>query len=108
MRKVTEQIVYSFYHENKERKIGNSSVHLVHDETGQLNSLQLRLHGNVIAERKAGTLDLRITNAGWQSNTTKERLNGLPGVSINQKAGQWYLNGEKWDGDWTDVWTINK
>lgn len=39
-----------------------------------------------------------ITNAGWQSNVTKERLNGLHNVSICQKKGVWYLNGQQWDG----------
>ena len=56
------------------------------------------LHGNKIAwydERGS----LWITNCGWQTNTTKERLNGLPNVSIVQKNYQWYLNGQKWDGE---------
>jgi len=44
-----------------------------------------------------------ITNAGWQSNTTKERLNGLSGVSIYQKNFQWFLNGKPWNGDWITV-----
>ena len=44
---------------------------------------------------------LYIRDGGWQSNTTKERLNGLPNVYINQKDFQWYLNGEAWSGEWT-------
>lgn len=59
------------------------------------------LHGNKIAEWRDGAL--WITSAGWETNTTKERLNGLRGVSINQKAFQWYLNGVKWDGEWVKV-----
>jgi hypothetical protein len=46
---------------------------------------------------------MKITNAGWRSNTTKERLNGLPNVSIQQKKGDWYLNGEVWNGQSTEV-----
>lgn len=61
----------------------------------------LFLHGNKIAEWRGG--ELWITNAGWSSNTTKERLNGLPGVRIFQKAGQWFLNEAKWDGSWVKV-----
>ena len=30
---------------------------------------------------------------------TKERLNGLHGVSITQKNFIWYLNGKKWNGN---------
>jgi hypothetical protein len=44
---------------------------------------------------------LYISDGGWQSNTTKERLNGLPNVSVHQKNFQWYLNGEAWTGNWT-------
>lgn len=56
----------------------------------------MRLHGNLIAIVENNVL--YISNAGWFSNTTKERLNALPGVNINQKRGVWYLNGKEWDG----------
>lgn len=44
----------------------------------------LYLHGNLIATKSDG--ETEITNAGWFSNTTKERLNGLPNVSISQRG----------------------
>jgi hypothetical protein len=44
------------------------------------------------------TGDLWINDAGWQTVTTKERLNGFPSVNIVQKNFQWFLNGEAWDG----------
>ena len=59
---------------------------------------KLYLHGNLIA-RNTGK-EILITNAGWHSQVTKERLNGLMGVSITQKKGDWYLNGTLWDGNW--------
>lgn len=59
------------------------------------------LHDNKIAEYRAD--GLWITNAGWMSNTTKERLNGLPFVQINQCDFRWYLNGVRWDGEWINV-----
>jgi hypothetical protein len=57
----------------------------------------LKLHGNKIA---ALLEDGRmwISNAGWKSNTTKERLNGLPGVNIYQRNWVWFLNDQPWDG----------
>jgi hypothetical protein len=58
----------------------------------------LKLHNNKIAAR----LDdgrMWISNAGWRSNTTKERLNGLPGVNIYQRNWEWYLNNQPWDGN---------
>lgn len=63
----------------------------------------LFLHGNAIARH--GENGIEISNAGWKSNTTKERLNGLPGVNVHQKNFVWYLNGKEWDGDWV---TVNK
>ena len=64
----------------------------------------LKLHGNKIAYRyNDPQRTLSITNAGWQSNTTKERLNAIDGVSINQKNWIWYLNGKEWDGNLIDI-----
>ena len=57
---------------------------------------EMYLHGNKIA-----WLDLNgqlwISHCGYRTNTTKERLNGLPGVEIRQRNYQWYLNGEEWN-----------
>lgn len=65
---------------------------------------KMYLFGNLIAtlEHSVGGV-LKVTNAGWRSNTTKERLNGLPRVSIQQKKGLWYLNGQLWNGKLTQV-----
>jgi hypothetical protein len=57
----------------------------------------LKLFGNKIAAR-LGNGNLWISNAGWFSNTTKERLNALPNVRIHQKDWEWFLNGSRWDG----------
>lgn len=62
------------------------------------NFIYLQLHSNTIATRAVGSNSIQVTNAGWFTATTKERLNGLPGVSVNQRKGVWYLNGEEWDG----------
>ena len=99
MRKVTQQIVKAFLN-GESKKIGNSEVYGVTLENGT-RVITLQLHGNDIASRVNG--ELKITNAGWFSNTTKERLNGLPDVSISQKKGVWYLNGIEWNGNWIVV-----
>ena len=57
----------------------------------------LKLHGNKIAALESDG-KMWISNAGWFSKTTKERLNGLPGVAIYQKNYNWILNGIQWDG----------
>jgi hypothetical protein len=90
MRKITREIVYAFEY-GRTLKIGNSRT----------DGNALYLFNNKIAEHKFD--GLWISNAGWQSTTTKERLNGLRGVRINQVRGQWYLNGYAWDGEWVNV-----
>ena len=64
----------------------------------------LYLFDNKIAEWRGD--ELWITNCGWQTMTTMERLNGIgvtAGFRIFQKKKKWYLNGEEWDGEWTKV-----
>ena len=95
MRKITSEAVDKFLSKTPFKK---SNMEVVKDT----NVYKLKLHGNTIA-----ILDelgmLSISNAGWRSNTTKERLNGLPNVRINQKNWSWFLNGNEWGGEWTRV-----
>ena len=94
MRKITREIVDAFQN-SRSLTIDNSRT----------NGESLWLFGNKIAEiRRDG---LWITNAGWNSATTKERLNGLSGVRIFWTGGSLYLNGYEWDGRWTHVDTWN-
>lgn len=90
MRKVTEIVCASFEARVK-KSVGNTRT----------DGETLYLHDNAIAQwREDG---LYITNAGWPTVTTKERLNGLKGVSISQAKSRWYLNGEQWNGAWVKV-----
>jgi len=97
MRKITKSAIAAFL--NAEFfKLDNTIVEV------QQNVTILKLYNNIIAYRyNDPERTLYITNAGWQSNTTKERLNALPNVSISQKKGVWYLNGKEWDGNLIDV-----
>lgn len=93
-RQVSEQIVRAFGN-RQAKSVGNTRT------DGQA----IYLHGNKIAEWRSD--GLWISNAGWFSSTTKERLNALPGVRVHQKQGVWYLNSKDWDGGWVNVddWT---
>ena len=94
------------------RKITNESIDkFLSRETFKKSNMEvdqcygqyrLKLHGNTIAVLDEFNM-LSISNAGWESNTTKERLNGLPHVRIHQRKFQWYLNGNEWNGEWTRV-----
>lgn len=90
MRQVTYRVVGAF-NAHRAARLSNT------ESTGKA----LYLHGNKIAEHRED--GLWVTNAGWSSNTTKERLNGIEGVSVNQKNFTWYLNGKEWNGGWVRV-----
>lgn len=103
-RKITTDAINAFMAGQKFHR-DNTSVE-IENEHGSLPSemiVKLKLHGNLIAKRFLLSGSVYISNAGWQSNTTKERLNGIPGVHIVQRKGQWYLNDKEWDGSWTQV-----
>ena len=101
MRKITKESVKAFF--NAERYFKNNT------RTEVLpNVTILYLHDNPIAYRyNAPERTLSIQNCGWFSNTTKERLNGIlthiGNAGIYQKNFEWFLNGEKWNGEYTDI-----
>ena len=97
MRVITQETVNAFNNATPFKK-SNMEVEVLPNVT------VMKLHGNAIAYRyNDPNKTLSITNCGWKTNTTKERLNGIDGVSIVQKKGVWYLNGEEWDGKLIDV-----
>jgi len=90
MRKITQEAVRAFYAKEKFCKSNTTCI-----------DGQMFLHGNLIATlEKDG---LKITTSGWDTTTTKERLNGLEGVQVNTRKGQLFLNGEKWNGVWKAI-----
>lgn len=97
MRKVTQNAVNAFM-KGQTFKSSNTEVEVLPNVT------VLKLHGNAIAYLyNDPKRTLSITSAGWQTATTKERLNAIPGVNIHQKNRQWYLNGAQWDGKLIDI-----
>lgn len=105
MRKITEESIDAFMNATPFKK-SNTEVKVLPNVT------VLILFGNEIAYLyNDPSRTLSITNAGWKSDTTKERLNALPNVSISQrtinnngvKKKLWYLNGELWDGKLIDI-----
>tara|TARA_R110002072_G_scaffold59878_1_gene152170 strand:+ start:306 stop:599 length:294 start_codon:yes stop_codon:yes gene_type:complete len=97
MRKITEESVKAFLNAKKFNK-QNMSVEILPNVT------ILKLHGNSIAyQYNDPQKTLSITNCGWFTVTTKERLNALPNVNIQQKNFVWFLNGVEWDGNKIDI-----
>ena len=112
MRKITKKALMHFNNEFTFSS-GNTSVKCAYGKYNGIDFSEneeltiLSLHGNDIAikcrNKNTGKLRLFITNCGWFSNTTKERLNALPNVNIYQKNWNWYLNGNEWNGELTEI-----
>lgn len=96
MRTITNSVTSAFL-ANRAFKSGNDESYFDIDD----NVTYLKLHGHIIAKKQNNRLF--ITNCGYFTNVTKERLNGLPNVRIAQKKGIWYLNGKEWDGNLIEI-----
>ncbi len=102
-RQITTESIRAFLSARSFRK-ANMSVEIRPFKDERTDSSILKLHGNVIARMPVfAKNELEICDGNWQTVTTKERLNGLPGVSVCQRKGQWFLNGKAWDGSWVRV-----
>ena len=96
---------------------GNTSVEVehegIHGTPGYQRDVVVSLHGNEIARFDSALSHarecrgLRITDAGYQTATTKSRLNALlkcfaEGSCLYQKKGQWYApDATEW---WGTFW----
>ena len=97
MRNITQAAVQAFNTATPFKK-DNTTIEVLPNVT------IMKLHGNAIAYRyNDPDRTLSITTCGWHTNTTKDRLNSISGVSIAQKKGQWYLNGKAWDGNLINI-----
>ena len=89
MRKIESQMIDAI-NANKNWKSANTEV-----RTDDNNESRVFLHGNHIATVTDD--DMMIMDGGWQSNTTKSRLNALcdafccTGEGVFQKDFQWYV-----------------
>jgi len=88
MRKIEQQIITAIQN-NQDLKVANSQV------ISYTNSSDVYLHGNLIA--RIGETWIELFDGGYQSNTTKSRLNallhafGVPGEYVFQKNFQWFV-----------------
>ena len=117
MRKIEEDMIAAVQRclDGSERtwRSGNTEVsthhHGVAGTPGYERTVVVRLHDNVIAEFDSALngdrycRGLKLRDAGWQTTTTKSRLNALLGAfsggSICQKQFEWYCpDGTEWAG----------
>lgn len=82
MRKVTEKIKAAF-EAGKSLKVGNTRT----------DGESVFLHGNEIVRRDVSG-SVFATLAGWNTPTTRERVNGITGMGFHQVGFEPCLNGQ--------------
>ena len=94
-RQITEQACYAF-EQDRPFRLSNTEVHV--DFVGT----RMYLWDNLIARKINGQLE--VTLAGHNTMTTRERLNGLTGVTCYTRKGQAYINGNPVSSDeWVKI-----
>ena len=89
------------------RKIGTreDAVKIGHNTTAERDgrAIVVRYHGHEIARMTAETI--LLTDAGYRTATTKTRLNLLApaGVSIFQRAHEWFVSTREGETAWNGV-----
>lgn len=94
MRKIEEQMVAAIK-ARKNFKSGNTKVTMTRSEHLGTCTAMVYLHANLIAKISFGPDNVvaQFTMAGWNTNTTRSRLNAL-GVCVSQCNWSPYHNGE--------------
>lgn len=101
------------FHSSQPFKRSNTEVkvNVWSNEGMAYHEVGLYLHGNRIAHMltdynietmQFGTM-VFIDTCGWNTVTTRARLNALRGVQVQQRNWILYLNGEEWDGEKIEV-----
>lgn len=107
MRKIEEKMVEAIK-SGKDFHSDNTSVIFSEHYGNPYLSCSVQLHGNTIAEFCRNG-NLRLSDCGWQTVTTKSRLNVLLSefvgreFGIFQKRGVWYLFGGEDQHEWDNV-----
>lgn len=101
MRKIEMDMIAAIRSRNS-YKSGNTVV-----EQGENGYAEVRLHGNRICRLNYHQGIIELSDCGYQTATTKSRLNALldaftntgGGQGIYQRDGKWFWKqGEEWDG----------
>ena len=95
MRKIEREMVNAL-RERKDWAKDNTSVRWGTDYRGEAEA-HVYLHGNLIARYWPDVSELVVDHCGWETVTTKSRLNAIlsafsNGASIYQKNFDWYIS----------------
>ena len=95
MRKIEEQMNMAI--RSRKNWSGSNTTVQCFKENGITTEMQVLLHGNLIAWLDTATNDLNISSAGWETVTTKSRLNAIleefaSGSRVIQRNFEWFLS----------------
>ena len=101
MRKIETQMNRAIVNKND---WSNSNTEVNYNSNTDCSSVYL--HGNQIATVDHNTNAVKLSSCGWQSVTTKSRLNAIldeliTGARVYQKAFDWYLS---YNNQTVDFW----
>ena len=88
MRKVEEQMNYAIRH--RKNWAGSNTTVRCFKENGITTEVNVLLHGNCIAWLDTATNDLFVSSCGWETVTTKSRINAL----LEEFREGWYHSKE--------------
>ena len=96
MRKIEEQMNMAI-RSRKNWSGSNTTVTCYKDLNGITTEVNVMLHGNCIAWFDTASNDFNISSAGWETVTTKSRLNAIleefcDCARVIQKDFQWFLS----------------
>jgi len=89
-------------------KSGNTEVHIIHDGVYGTHSynryIDVLLHGNTIARIYPSIDRIKLSDCGYETNTTKSRLNVLlecftEESRVHQSNHVWFIGSDLWVGD---------
>ena len=95
MRKIEEQMNMAI--RSRKNWSGSNTTVTCFKENGVTTEMQVLLHGNLIAWLDTAPNDLNISSAGWETVTTKSRLNAIleefaSGCRVIQRDFEWFLS----------------
>ena len=96
MRKIEKQMNSAIW--SKTNWTGSNTSVITEDDGGTIGAeSKVYLHGNHIATYNYADKELTLFDGGWQSNTTKSRLNALcyefaTGFYVFQKNWNWFVS----------------
>ena len=95
MRKIEEQMNYAIRH--RKNWAGSNTTVRCFKENGVTTEVNVLLHCNCIAWFDTASNDFNISSCGWETFTTKSRLNALleefrDGARIFQKNFEWFIS----------------